>query len=72
MLKFYIVTPHAQRERGKAIDVHILYTCIAIYVYMFVDQKEFEPSPFQGRTSRRIYRRALPLLSPETLSLLSS
>ena len=31
-----VVTPHAQRERGKVIDrgVHIY-----IYIYMFVDEK---------------------------------
>ena len=46
---------------------------------MFVDQKKIESyfsdrltfSNIHDRTSRRIYRLALPLLSPETLSSLS-
>ena len=43
---------------------------------MFVDQKKIESyfsdrltfSNMRGRTSRRIYRQAQPMLSPETLS----
>ena len=50
-----------------------------IIIYMFVDKKKFESyfsdrltfSNIRGRTSRRIYRLDLPLLSPETLSSLS-
>ena len=48
---------------------------VHIYVYMFVDQKKIELyfrdrltfSNIRGRTSRQIYRLALPLLSPEML-----
>ena len=72
-----IITPHAQRERDKVIGcgVHIY-----IYVYMFVDEKIFESyfrdrltfSNIRSRTSsHRIYRLALPLRAPETLSSLS-
>ena len=51
----------------------------AIILYMFVDKKKFESylsgrltfSNIRGRTSCRIYRLALSLLSPETLSSLS-
>ena len=61
-------TPHAQRERGKVIVV-------CVYINMFVDRKIFESyfndrltfSSIHGRTSRRIYRLALPLLSSQTL-----
>ena len=46
---------------------------------MLVDQKNFKSyfrdqltfSKIRGKTSRQIYRLALPLLSPETLSSLS-
>ena len=68
------VTPHAQRERGKVIGrgVHI-------YIYMSVVEKKFESyfrdrltfSNVDTRTSRRIYRLALLLRAPETLSSLS-
>ena len=46
-----------------------------IYVYNVCGPKNIESltfSNFRGRTSRRIYRLALPLLPPETLSLLRS
>ena len=50
-----------------------------INIYMFVDEKIFESyfrdrltfSNIRSRTSRRIYRLALPLRAPETLSSLS-
>ena len=69
-----LFTPHAQRERGKVIGLGVL-----IYMYMFVDKKKFESefsdrltfSNIRGRTSRRIYRLVLALLSLETLSSLS-
>ena len=73
-----LVTPHAQRERGKVIDrgVHIY-----IYIIMSVvwTKKIFESyfrdrftfSNIDSRTSRRIYRLALLLRTPETLSSLS-
>ena len=69
----FIVTPHAQRERGKVIGrgVHI-------YIYLW-SKKKFESyfrdqltfSNVDSRTSRRIYRLALLLRAPETLSSLS-
>ena len=66
-----IFTPHAQRERGKVIGLGVMvYVC---------GQKKFESyfsdrltfSNIRGRTSRRIYRLVLTLLSLETLSSLS-
>ena len=73
----YFITPHAQRERGKVIDhgVHIY-----IYIYICLWSKEIFESYFRdrltfsnidSRTSRRIYRLALLLRAPETLSSLS-
>ena len=70
-----VVTPHAQRERGKVIGrgVHIY-----IYIYVCGRKKYLNrtleiDSPFQtfavGFSS--IYRLALPLRAPETLSSLS-
>ena len=52
---------------------------VLVYIYMFVDIKKFESyfrdrftfSNIRSRTSRRIYRLALPLCAPETLSSLS-
>ena len=72
-----IFTPHAQRERGKVIDrgVHIY-----IYIYICLwSKKKFESyfrdrltfSNVDSRTSRQIYRLALLLRAPETLSSLS-
>ena len=68
-----LITPHAQRERGKVIGrgVHI-------YIYLW-SKKKFESyfrdrltfSNVDSRTSRRIYRLALLLRAPETLSSLS-
>ena len=68
-----VVTPHVQRERGKVIGrgVHI-------YIYLW-SKKKFESyfrdqltfSNVDSRTSRRIYRLALLLRAPETLSSLS-
>ena len=70
------ITPHAQREWDKVIGrgVHIY-----IYIYMSVVEKKFESyfrdrltfSNVDSRTSRRIYRLALLLRTPETLSSLS-
>ena len=53
--------------------------CPYIYIYMFVDEKIFESyfsnrltfSNIRSRTSRRIYRLALPLRALETFSSLS-
>ena len=74
-----IITPHAQRERGKVIGrgVHI-YIYIYIYICLW-SKKKFESyfrdrltfSNVDSRTSRRIYRLALLLHAPETLSSLS-
>ena len=70
-----IITPHAQRERGKVIDrgVHIyIYICLwtkKIFESYFRDRLTF--SNIDSRTSRRIYRLALLLRTPETLSSLS-
>ena len=68
---------------GKLIEERPCSPCngtifLVIYVYMFVDQKKIELyfsnrltfSNIRGRTSRRIYRLALPLLSSKTLSSL--
>ena len=70
-----VITPHAQRERGKVIGrgVHIyIYICLwskkKIESY-FRDRLTF--SNVDSRTSRRIYRLALLLRAPETLSSLS-
>ena len=61
---------HAARA-GKVIGVGV-----HIYICMSVDQKKIflnntRSTHLYGRTSRRIYRPALPLLSPEPLSLSS-
>ena len=58
--------PHTQREWGEVIGV-------GVHIYMFVQKNYFESYfsdrlTFTGRTSRRINRLALPLLSPEALS----
>ena len=77
MMIIMIITPHAQRERGKVISrgVHIY-----IYIYICLwSKKKFESyfrdrltfSNVDSRTSRRIYRLALLLRAPETLSSLS-
>ena len=71
-----VITPHAQRERGKVIGcgVHIynIYICLwtkKIFESYFRDRLTF--SNIRSRTSRRIYRLALPLCTPEMLSSLS-
>ena len=62
---------HAQRERGKVIDrgVHIYVCSRKIFESYFRDRLTF--SNIDSRTSRRIYRLALLLRAPETLSSLS-
>ena len=66
-----VITPHAQRERGKVIDrgVHICLWSKKIFESYFSDRLTF--SNIDSRTSRRIYRLALLLRAPETLSSLS-
>ena len=59
-------------EQGKVISVgvHIVHVCgPKKFESYFSDRLTF--SNIRGRTSRRIYRLALPLPSPETLSSLS-
>ena len=66
-----VITPHAQRERGKVIGrgVHMSVVEKKFESY-FRDQLTF--SNVDSRTSRRIYRLALLLLrAPEMLSSLS-
>ena len=68
-----LFTPHTQRERGKVINrgVHI-YICLwskKKFESYFRDRLTF--SNIDSRTSRRIYRLALLLRAPETLSSLS-
>ena len=67
----HIFTPHAQRERGKVIDrgVHIYVLVEKKFESYFRDRLTF--SNVESRTSRRIYRLALLLRAPETLSSLS-
>ena len=70
-----IFTPYAQRERGKVICrswCPYSYICLwtkKIFESYFRDRLTF--SNIRSRTSRRIYRLALPLRAPETLSSLS-
>ena len=72
---FFLITPHAQRERGKVIGrgVHIyIYICLwskKKFESYFRDRLTF--SNVDSRTSRQIYRLALLLRAPETLSSLS-
>ena len=64
------ITPHAQRERGKVIGcgVHICLWTKKILESNVRDRLSF--SNIRSRTSHRIYRLALPLRAPETLSSL--
>ena len=70
-----VITPHAQCERGKVIScgVHIyIYICLWTkkkFESYFRDRFTF--LNIRSRTSSRIYRLALPLCVPETLSSLS-
>ena len=66
-----VITPHAQRERGKVIDrgVCIYMWSKKIFESYFRDRLTF--SNIDSRTSLGIYRLALPLRAPETLSSLS-
>ena len=58
-----------QREQGKVIGVGIIYVCGEKNESYFSDRLTF--SNIRGRTLRQIYRLALPLHAPETLSSLS-
>ena len=66
---------------GASVYMYIyVYICIKcvyeVYIYMFVDEKIFEShfsdrltfSNIHSRAYRQIYRLALPLRAPETLS----
>ena len=68
---YFFFTLHAQRERGKVIGrgVHIYLWSKKNFESYFRDQLTF--SNIDSRTSRRIYRLALLLRAPETLSSLS-
>ena len=64
------------RESGQISTIipHNHGITITYIIGMFVDKNLSDRLTFsniRGRTSRRIYRPALPLLSPETLSLSS-
>ena len=67
------ITPHAQRERGKVIGVGVhMFICLWTknkFESYFSDWLTF--SNLHSRTSRRIYRLALPMLAPAKLSSLS-
>ena len=66
----YNLLPSYANEQGKVIVVGVhLVVDQNIFLLYFSDRLTF--SNIRGRTSRRIYRLALPLLSPETLSSLS-
>ena len=67
-----LITPHAQRERGKVIGRGVHNICLwskKKFESYFRDRLTF--SNVDSRTSRRIYRLALLLRAPETLSSLS-
>ena len=79
-----IFTPHAHVRAGgyvigAGVHIYINKLYIIMFIAMFVDKKKFEShfsdrlafSNIRSTTSRRIYRLALPLRVPETLSLLS-
>ena len=67
---FIIITPHAQHERGKVIDRGVYMSVVEkIFESYFRDRLTF--SNIDSRTSRLIYRLALLLHAPETLSSLS-
>ena len=76
--EFVVVTPHAQRERGEVIGCGVHIYKMKIYICLWM-KKKFESyfrdrltfSNICSRTSRRIYRLALLLRAPETLSSLS-
>ena len=71
VILYLVITPHAQHVRGKVIGcgVHICLWTKKIFESYFRDRLTF--SNIRSRTSRRIYRLALPLHTPETLSSLS-
>ena len=65
------VTLHMQHERGKVVGVgSLIYVCVCLWTIKFdlyfSDRLTF--SNIRGRTSRLIYRLALSLHAPETLS----
>ena len=71
-----IITPHAQRERGKVIGrgVHIVYMYICLWTKKIFEsyfRNRLTFSNIRSRIFRRIYRLVLLLRAPETLSSLS-
>ena len=76
MVTFYyyqcIFTPHVERERSKVIDVGVhMYICICLWTKKKVESYFSDRLTFSSihcRTARRIYRLALPLRAPDTLS----
>ena len=66
---FRLLLPERASEQGKVIGVGIHYVYVCRPKSYFSDRLTF--SNICGRTSRRIYRLALPLLSREMLSSLS-
>ena len=71
MSEWAIISPHVQRERGKVIGwcPYCMFVDKKIFESYFRDRLTF--SNIRSRTSRRIYRLALPMRAPETLSSLS-
>ena len=78
-MQYHQVTDIIIVTRTRSASGKVIGHGVHIYVYMFVDEKIFESyfrdrftfSNIRSRTSRRIYRLALPLRAPETLSSLS-
>ena len=70
-----LVTPHVQRKRDKVIGVGvniIIYNTLRLWTKKKFNCTSVIDLPFQiFAVSRPIYRLALPLLSPDTLSSLS-
>ena len=71
---YNIFTPHTHARAGGYViraGVHIIYMFTYVCGPKKIESYFSDRLPFsniRGRTSRRIYRLALPLLSPETLS----
>ena len=67
-----IIIPHVQHERGKVISVGVcVYICLWTKKIESYFSNRLTFSNICGKTSRKTYRQALPLLSPEKFSSLS-